>query len=115
MMPHVAITYPENNYLTTSSSLMVRGTVKGKAGVQQPLLSCDATGSQQHPEFGQATFGETKFASVLTPEPGGSEAEVAQESVAWVLQYHAGRPGPMSSPRKASVCKAPAPKPPHFR
>jgi PKD repeat protein len=78
----LVMTSPENNLLTTSSNLTVRGTVKGVIGVQQPFVSYVQMAFNGG-AFGKASLGATNIAAVLTPEPGGAESVVAQEGVAW--------------------------------
>jgi hypothetical protein len=60
----IAITSPENNYLTTNSSITIRGTVKGIVGMQTPLLSFVQVNLIGDP-LGDATLNTTNFSPVL--------------------------------------------------
>lgn len=78
----LAFTSPANNYLTTSSNLTIRGTVKGVNGVQAPFLSYVQMAVNTN-GFGHAALDATNFAAVLVTEPSGAEGVVAQETVTW--------------------------------
>jgi hypothetical protein len=77
----LAISFPGNNYLTTDSNLLVRGTVRGLAGVQEPLASYVQLAVNTN-SF-HAALDATNFAAVLVTGPGGEEEAVAQESITW--------------------------------
>ena len=78
----VAITSPANNYLTTSSNLTVRGTVKGTWRRTRLRTNVQVTVNNNAPAT--ATLGALNSSGVLIPVNGGVE-EVAQESFAWSI------------------------------
>jgi hypothetical protein len=77
-----AMSYPPNNYLTTSSNITIHGTVRGVVGAHPPLVSFVQASINGNPS-GHTALISTNFSAVLTPGPGGIEEAVAQETVAW--------------------------------
>ncbi|MGD0816085.1 MAG: Ig-like domain-containing protein [Verrucomicrobiota bacterium] len=77
----VAITSPRNNYLTTSSNITIKGTVRGTgANPPETNLLVTLNGTQ----LPAPTLGHVNASGVLVPVRGDIE-EVAQESFAWQI------------------------------
>jgi uncharacterized repeat protein (TIGR03803 family) len=79
----VAITSPANNYLTTDSTLTVKGTIGASGGSRLIATNVLVTVNTNAPVF--ATLGPANYTEVLVQVNGGVE-EVAQETMGWSIK-----------------------------
>jgi hypothetical protein len=77
----LAITFPPRNYLTTSSSITVRGTISAVPGKSPGTNVMVMVNGRAQTNL---TFGLINASGVLVPVPGGVE-EVGQETLDWVV------------------------------
>jgi hypothetical protein len=77
----IDIAAPGNNYLTTSSNLTVRGTVKASNLGRQSLLSYVQVAVNTN--LYRAALGQATYSDVLAQAPGGLEEAVAVQTVGW--------------------------------